>query len=214
LTRVTSNFRGDDGTLVHPRVGPLFDLYQNSRTRRLSSRLSSPSKQTWLPSSGSSNNGMQSQPLTGRGKVAYSFSCATPLGCTAFSALLSYVLIVYSTPDDLTDPTLSVPLKHPPSSPPSYHTNRLSPIPGSHRLHPPTTRTTSITCNRGESYLCDTSDEPRACWRDHYRLYPACSAGRRTRTSCYACVTESRRFVGFARACSINGTCSLIGPLR
>ncbi len=100
LTRVTSNFRGDDGTLVHLRVAPLFDLYQNFRTRRLNSRLSFPSKQTWLPSSGSSNNGMPSQPSTGRGKVAYSFSCATPLGSTAFSALLSYVVIVYPTPDD------------------------------------------------------------------------------------------------------------------
>jgi len=128
----------------------------------------------------------------------------------SYRTLLSSTLLLMI----FTEPILSVPLKYPPSSPPPYHTNRLSPIPGSHRLQPPTTHTTSITCNRGKSYLCDASDEPRACWRGYYRLYPACSAGRRTRTSCYTRITESRRFARFARAGSINGTCSLIGPLR
>jgi hypothetical protein len=97
LSRVTSNFRGDDGTLVHPRVVPFLNGYQNFRTRRLSSRRSSLSKKTWHPSLGSSTNGMQSQPSTGRGRADYSFSCAMPPGSTAFSALSSYVL-VYRVP--------------------------------------------------------------------------------------------------------------------
>jgi hypothetical protein len=122
--------------------------------------------------------------------------------------------IVYPISSDETKLTLSVSLKHPPSSPHPHHTNRLSPIPGSHRLHPRTTHTTSITCNRGESYLCDPSDEPRACGRRHYRLYPACLARRCTRASCHPRVTESCRFARFARTCSINGTCFLINPRR
>ena len=124
----------------------------------------------------------------------------------------TFLYIVYPILSDETELTLSVPLKYLPSSPHPCHTNRLSSIPGSHRLNPRTTHTTSITWNRGEYYLYDSSDESRACRCRHYRLYQACFARRRARASCRPRVTESRRIARFARTCSINGTCLLISP--
>jgi hypothetical protein len=110
--------------------------------------------------------------------------------------------------DKLTQ-TLSVPLKHLPSRPPPYHPDRVSPIPRSPRLRPPTTHTAHINRNRGECHLCDPSGEPRPCWRRHHRLHPACPAWRSARASCHPRVTKSRRLARFARACAINGTCPL-----
>lgn len=121
--------------------------------------------------------------------------------------------IVYATPMIKLTQTLSVPLKHLPSRSPPYHADRVSPIPRSPRLRPPTTHTARITRNRGECHLCDPSGEPRPCWRRHHRLHPACPAWRSARASRHPCITKSRCLARFARACAINGTCSLISTL-
>ena len=212
LSRVASNFRGDDGTLVHPWVVPclkqipelsnteaelsgLISLEENmaSELRFLHQRYAeSTFDRTWW------------------GRLFVLVRHATGFYCIFRALIVRSCISCTIFPLMRTELTPSVPLKHSPSSPYPCHTNRLSPISGSHRFHPRSTHTAFITCNRGESYLCDPSDEPRACRRRHYRLYPACLARCHPRASCHPRVTASHCFPRFARTCSINGTCFLI----
>lgn len=150
---------------------------------------------------------------TWQGRIFVLMRHVTGFYCIFRALIVRSWYIVYPTPSDKTKPTLSVALKHLPSRHPPFHADRPSPIPGSPRLHPATTDTTPITCSRGEHHLCDSSGEPRACWRRHHRLHPACPAWRSARASCHPRVTKSRRFARFARACAINGTCSVISML-
>jgi hypothetical protein len=114
-----------------------------------------------------------------------------------FRALIVRSCILHPTSSDITKPTPSVPFNHLPSSHPPFHADRPSPIPKSPRLHPRTTHTTPITCNRGEHHLFDSSGEPCPCWCRHRWLHLACPTVPSVGASCHAQITKSRRFAPF-----------------
>ena len=129
-----------------------------------------------------------------------------PPGSTASFAVSSYVPVHRSPTTLINKLTMSVPLKysHPCSSP--HHADRLSLLSRSPRLYADTTRTTSITCHRGGTYLRDAPSEPCAYRCDHHQLHPAGHAWCSTCSSRHACITKSCRVTRFARFGAIDGT--------